>query len=135
LLCNTFKSSFIRKWNVSLNMRKIFSLIFVVLVSLPLFWWAHDHMVVGFITTNVPMQSVPIIANVVSSNPSQTRCSQYIKSMYFKFLYRISGNVCGFWLKKKAFNFCRFFPLRIENLGTEKKLFVWQEATTEAMLW
>jgi hypothetical protein len=36
------------------------------------------------------MQSVPIIANIVSSNPAQTRCSQYIKSMYFKFLYRIS---------------------------------------------
>jgi hypothetical protein len=33
-----------------------------------------------------------------------------------------------------TFNFCGFFPLRIENLGTEKNLFVLQEATTEAML-
>ena len=88
----------------------------------PFFWWAHDHMVVGFITTNVPMQSVPIIANVVSSNPSQTRCSQYIKSMYFKFLYRISGNVCGFWLKKKALNFCRFFPCGLKILAPKKKI-------------
>jgi hypothetical protein len=30
--------------------------------------------------------------------------------------------------------FADFFLLRIENLGTEKKLFVLQEATTEAML-
>jgi len=28
----------------------------------------HDHMVVGF-TTTVPVQSVPIITNIASSNP------------------------------------------------------------------
>jgi hypothetical protein len=39
-----------------------------------------------------------------------------------------------FWSKKKTFNFCGFFFLRIQNLGTEKKYFVSQEATTEAML-
>jgi uncharacterized membrane protein len=33
-----------------------------------------------------------------------------------------------------TFNFCGFLFLRIENLGTEKKNFVLQEATTEAML-
>jgi hypothetical protein len=48
-------------------------------------------------------------------------------------VYRITGNFCGvkfqrFWTKKKTFNFCRFFFLRIENLGTEKKWFVLQEA-------
>jgi hypothetical protein len=40
--------------------------------------------------------------------------------------YRITGNFCGvkflqFWSKKKTFDFCGFFFLRIENLGTEKK--------------
>jgi hypothetical protein len=40
--------------------------------------------------------------------------------------YCITGNLCGvkflrFWSKKKTFNFCRFFFLRIENLCTEKK--------------
>ena len=40
---------------------------------------------------------------------------------------RITGNFCGvkflwFWSKKKTFNFCRFFFLRIVNLGTEKKI-------------
>ena len=39
-----------------------------------------------------------------------------------------------FWSKKKTFYFCGFFFLRIENLGTEKNLFVLQESTTEAML-
>ena len=39
--------------------------------------------------------------------------------------YRITGNFCGvkfllFWSKKKTFNFCGFFFLRIENLGTKK---------------
>jgi hypothetical protein len=49
--------------------------------------------------------------------------------------YCITGNFCGFGLKRRhAFNFCRIFFLRIENFGTEKKLFVLQEATTEAML-
>jgi hypothetical protein len=38
-----------------------------------------------------------------------------------------------FWSKKMTFNFCGFLFLRIENLGTEKKIFVLQEATTEAM--
>jgi hypothetical protein len=42
------------------------------------------------------------------------------------YIYCITGNFCGvkflrFWSKKKTFNFCRFFSLRIENLGTEKK--------------
>ena len=41
--------------------------------------------------------------------------------------YRITGNFCGvkflqFWSKKKTFKFCGFFFLRIENLGTEKKI-------------
>jgi len=35
----------------------------------------RDRMVVGFTTTY--MQSVPIITNVVSSNPAQTRCTRY----------------------------------------------------------
>ena len=30
-----------------------------------------DRMVVGFTTTHVPMQSVPITTDVVSSNPNQ----------------------------------------------------------------
>jgi hypothetical protein len=34
----------------------------------------HDHMVVGFTTTNL---SVPITTEVISSNPAQTRCTQY----------------------------------------------------------
>ena len=29
--------------------------------------------------------------------------------------------ILQFWSKKKTFNFCGFFFLRIENLGTEKK--------------
>jgi len=33
----------------------------------------RDGMVVGFITTNVPTQSVPI----TSSNPAQVRCTRY----------------------------------------------------------
>jgi hypothetical protein len=38
-----------------------------------------------------------------------------------------------FWTKKKTFNFCGgFFFLRIANLGTEKKMFELQEATTKA---
>ena len=41
--------------------------------------------------------------------------------------YRITGNFCGvkflrFWSKKMTFNFCEFLFLRIENLGTEKKI-------------
>jgi len=48
--------------------------------------------------------------------------------------YHITGNFCGFGLNRKHFNFCGFFFLQIENLGTEKKLFVLQQATTEAML-
>ena len=39
----------------------------------------HDRMVVGFRTTNVPLQSVPIITKVVSSNPTHgkpARCTQ-----------------------------------------------------------
>ena len=35
----------------------------------------HDYMVVGFITTY--MQSVPITTNVVSSNPTHSRCTRY----------------------------------------------------------
>ena len=38
---------------------------------------SRDHMVVGFITTNVPMQSVPITTKVVSSTPVQVRCTRY----------------------------------------------------------
>ena len=34
----------------------------------------RDHMVVGF---QLPMQSVPITTNVVSSNTTQARCTQY----------------------------------------------------------
>ena len=34
----------------------------------------RDRMVVGFITS---MQSVPIATNIVSSNPTQARCTQY----------------------------------------------------------
>ena len=53
--------------------------------------------------------------------------------------YRITGNFCGvkflqFLTKKKIFNFAFFSPLQIDNLGTEKKLFVLQESTNEAML-
>ena len=54
---------------------------------------------------------------------------------------RKTANFCSvkflrFWSTKKTFNFCGFFFLQIENLSTEKKLFVLctQEATTEAML-
>jgi hypothetical protein len=44
--------------------------------------------------------------------------------------YRITGNFCGVkflrsWSKKKIFNFCRFFFLQIENLGTEKKIILY----------
>ena len=39
-----------------------------------------------------------------------------------------------FLTKKRTFNFCGFFFLRIENLDNEKKNVVLQEATTEAML-
>ena len=47
--------------------------------------------------------------------------------------YCITGNFCSvkflrFWSKKKTFNICGFYFLRIENLGTEKTLFVLQEA-------
>jgi len=35
----------------------------------------NDRMVVGFITTY--MQSVPITTNVVSSNPTQAKCTRY----------------------------------------------------------
>ena len=41
---------------------------------------------------------------------------------------------CSYGFDIKAIQFFRNFFLRIENLGTEKKLFVLQEATTEAML-
>ena len=35
--------------------------------------------------------------------------------------YCITGNFCGFGLKRRhAFNFCKFFFLQIENIGTEK---------------
>ena len=34
----------------------------------------HDHMVVGFTTTNL---SVPITTEVMSYNPAQTRCTRY----------------------------------------------------------
>ena len=36
-----------------------------------------DRMVVGFTTTYMCMQSVPITTNVVSSNPAQARCTRY----------------------------------------------------------
>ena len=34
----------------------------------------RDRMVVGF---QLPVQSVPITTNIVSSNPAQTRCTWY----------------------------------------------------------
>ena len=37
----------------------------------------HDRKVVGFTTTFVPVQSVPITDKVVSLNPAQERCTQY----------------------------------------------------------
>ena len=37
----------------------------------------HDHMVVVFTTTFVPLQSLPITTNVESSNPAQARCTRY----------------------------------------------------------
>ena len=37
----------------------------------------RDRMVVGFTTTYMCMQSVPITINVVSSNPAQARCTRY----------------------------------------------------------
>ena len=53
--------------------------------------------------------------------------------------YRITGNFCGakflrFLTKKMTFNFCRFFFCGLKILAPKKKLFVLQEATTEAML-
>jgi hypothetical protein len=36
----------------------------------------HDRMVV-FLDLQLPMQSVPITTNVVSSNPVQVRCTRY----------------------------------------------------------
>ena len=35
----------------------------------------HDRMVVGFM--ELPMQSVPVTTNVVSSNPAQAMCTRY----------------------------------------------------------
>jgi hypothetical protein len=51
----------------------------------------------------------------------------YIISWYIYRIYRITGNFCdvkflAFWSKKKTFNFCGFFFLRIVNLRTEKKM-------------
>jgi hypothetical protein len=37
----------------------------------------RDRMVVGFIATNVPMQSVPITTNVASLNLAQASCTRY----------------------------------------------------------
>ena len=42
-------------------------------------------MVVGFTTTYMCMQSVPITINVVSSNPAQARCTRY-SIMFFQWL-------------------------------------------------
>ena len=37
----------------------------------------RDRMVFGFITSGLPMKSVPITTNVMSSNPAQARCTRY----------------------------------------------------------
>ena len=34
----------------------------------------RDHIVVGFL---IPMQSVPITTNIVSSNPAEAKCTRY----------------------------------------------------------
>ena len=61
-------------------------------------------------------------------------CLDLQKCPYSIFIYRITSNFCSFGLKRRHLIFADFFPLRIENLGTGKNLFVLQEATTEAML-
>ena len=71
------------------------------------------------------MQSVPITANVVSSNPTKTRCSQYIKSMYFKFLYHITSNFCSvkflrFLTKRRHLIFADFFFCGLKILAPKK---------------
>ena len=37
----------------------------------------HDRMVVWSLDLQLPMQSVPITTNVVSTNPAQVRCTRY----------------------------------------------------------
>ena len=49
-----------------------------------------DRMVVGFTTTYATMQSVPIITNIVSSNPDQA-----IQNYVVKFVSDL-WQVCGF---------------------------------------
>ena len=54
-------------------------------------------------------------------------CATYKHNHTHIYIYHITGNFCDvkflrFWSKKKTFNFCGFFFLRIQNLGTEKNI-------------
>ena len=49
------------------------------------------------------------------------------------FVYRITGNFCGFGLKRRHLIFVDFFVCRLKISVPKKKWFVLQEATTEAM--
>jgi hypothetical protein len=48
--------------------------------------------------------------------------------------YRITGNFCGFGLKRRYLFFADFFFCGLKISAVKKKLFGLQEATTEAML-
>ena len=92
-------------------------------------WW-------GVFNTHYVINSVTYDRSVTSST-NKTECHDITEILLKvalntidispQIFYHITGNFCGvkfrqFWSKKMTFNVCGFLFLRIENLGTEKKI-------------
>ena len=74
-----YKNHCIHKIDIYCN-SKVSTPIYMILVS---FKWSRKNtrtivgVIIWLLDLQLPMQSVPITTNIVSSNPAQTRCTRY----------------------------------------------------------